>query len=826
MAALRLLGFASAGNAPTTSGVRSSADIAAIRRPARAATVASLLDLPRLEDPAVRQAIKLLVILWTPAYILGQTTLSDLVGARMVILSLRYGNCGDSAYGYVAYAMTAGWRLGDYALGHDFGRLGLALNDRLADLRLRGRVHHRFGALVNPWRRPFATSIPHAREAVRSGLESGDFIIAAYGQFQQSWWGMQIEPDLDGFLQRHGPTVDFLARMQAHAYREVQKMILQWARALQGRTSAPTSLDGDDFREADFLATYGGKGIFGSWYVTMKIELLRTFGAIAEARAAAREWEPVAEVFASSPWPAMFAFQHALVLCAWLASAEGAERAEALAKAEEIAARFRIWAANAPENFGHLSDLIAAEIARARGDASGAFERYEAALARAQTAYLAPLPRPGQRAVRRVLAGPRAARGGRGIPARGPLRLSPVGRARQGGGAGGAARGAAPGPGRRGHGRALGITTTTQTQSSALDLHTVIKVGQAIASEMDLEVLLGRLMRVAIEHAGAEQGHFVLEHDGAPAVHVTGSQAAVQVRAEVGTPLAEASGPAGIAGEPRPPDRRDRRAAGCRGGRRLCGRSLRPPRHRPRSIICTPLTNQGRLVGALYLENNLAAGVFTADRAQLLQLIAAQAAIAIENARLFAEIGRLKDRLEAENVYLSEEIKTQQGFEDMVGHAPALQRVLARVEQVAATDSTVLITGETGTGKELVARAIHTHSPRRDRPLVSVNCGAISPGLVESELFGHEKGAFTGALARKIGRFELADGGTLFLDEIGDLAARPPGQAAARAPGGRDRAGGRRRSRSRWTSASWRPPTATSGGRWTRGGSGRTSTTA
>ena len=179
--------------------------------------------------------------------------------------------------------------------------------------------------------------------------------------------------------------------------------------------------------------------------------------------------------------------------------------------------------------------------------------------------------------------------------------------------------------------------------------------------------------------------------------------------------------------------------------------------------------NQARLIGALYLENNLAAGVFTADRAQVLQMIAAQAAIAIENARLFAEIARLKDRLQAENVYLIEEIKTQQGFEEMVGHAPALKRVLARVEQVAPTASTVLITGETGTGKELVARAIHNHSPRHDRPMVSVNCGAISPGLVESELFGHEKGAFTGALSRKIGRFELADGGTIFLDEIGDL---------------------------------------------------------
>jgi formate hydrogenlyase transcriptional activator len=134
------------------------------------------------------------------------------------------------------------------------------------------------------------------------------------------------------------------------------------------------------------------------------------------------------------------------------------------------------------------------------------------------------------------------------------------------------------------------------------------------------------------------------------------------------------------------------------------------------------------------------------------------------------EVAQLRDRLQAENIYLLEEVKQQQGFEEIVGRSPVLQRVLRQVEQVAPTDTSVLITGETGTGKELIARAIHNLSARKDRPMVTVNCGAISAGLVESELFGHEKGAFTGAVNRKIGRFELATGGTIFLDEIGDLS--------------------------------------------------------
>jgi transcriptional regulator with GAF, ATPase, and Fis domain len=152
-----------------------------------------------------------------------------------------------------------------------------------------------------------------------------------------------------------------------------------------------------------------------------------------------------------------------------------------------------------------------------------------------------------------------------------------------------------------------------------------------------------------------------------------------------------------------------------------------------------------------------------------LAVFAQQAAIAIKNAQLFTEVEALKTRLQAENRYLQEEIKRDHNFEDIIGRSPALTRVLRLVEQVAATDATVLILGETGTGKELVARAVHHLSARRQRPLVKVNCAALPAPLLESELFGHERGAFTGATAQKIGRFELAHGGTIFLDEIGEL---------------------------------------------------------
>lgn len=133
------------------------------------------------------------------------------------------------------------------------------------------------------------------------------------------------------------------------------------------------------------------------------------------------------------------------------------------------------------------------------------------------------------------------------------------------------------------------------------------------------------------------------------------------------------------------------------------------------------------------------------------------------------ELGELKIQLEAENIYLQNELELDENFGEIVGQSDAIKYVLFKITQVAPTDTTVLITGETGTGKELAARAIHDASSRKDRPLIKVNCGALAPTLIESELFGHEKGAFTGAVGRKLGRFELANGGTIFLDEIGEL---------------------------------------------------------
>ncbi len=187
-----------------------------------------------------------------------------------------------------------------------------------------------------------------------------------------------------------------------------------------------------------------------------------------------------------------------------------------------------------------------------------------------------------------------------------------------------------------------------------------------------------------------------------------------------------------------------------------------------RNHFFVPLTNHGRALGVLGVAHTTEE-VFAPQDVEFLSQAAGQIAIALENALAYREINELKDKLAQEKLYLQEELRANLQFDQIVGHSPALQHVLQLVQTVAASDSTVLLLGETGTGKELIARAIHDLSRRNQRAFVKLNCAAIPTGLLESELFGHERGAFTGAIAQKVGRLELADQGTLFLDEVGDV---------------------------------------------------------
>jgi formate hydrogenlyase transcriptional activator len=190
--------------------------------------------------------------------------------------------------------------------------------------------------------------------------------------------------------------------------------------------------------------------------------------------------------------------------------------------------------------------------------------------------------------------------------------------------------------------------------------------------------------------------------------------------------------------------------------------------HGLHSLCLVPLSSAQRRLGALGFAS-LKSGHYKPEDVDFIQLVARQVAIAVDNALSYEQLEQLRHRVETEKLYLEEEIRTDHNFKEIIGQSAALKKVLTSIEMVAVFDSTVLVLGETGTGKELIARAIHDLSARRGKTFVKLNCAAIPETLVESELFGHERGAFTGAMTQRIGRFEVADGGTLFLDEVGDI---------------------------------------------------------
>ena len=317
-------------------------------------------------------------------------------------------------------------------------------------------------------------------------------------------------------------------------------------------------------------------------------------------------------------------------------------------------------------------------------------------------------------------------------------------------------------------------------------LETLRRVTRGIAATQSLSVVLGSIVTALVEHVGAAVARVFLylddaqceicrAHGGAVGAAKSNGKKCLHISASAGMlpestgvdhlfPLDMPSVPSKVALERKPFLTND------------LAREM--PEHIPafqRELLqklgitalgAYPLEFRGELLGVIGM---LSRRPFDPRAWEIQAIFADQAAMAVKSAFLFEELERYKTRLEVENSYLQDEIRHEGGFEGIIGNSPALRNVVRKVRQVAGVDTTILLTGETGTGKELIARAIHEGSSRKQHPMIKVNCGAIPQGVVESELFGHEKGAFTGALQRRIGRFELADKGTLFMDECGEL---------------------------------------------------------
>jgi predicted ATPase len=729
--------------------------------------IEDLAALPDMTDADVRAAMRLLTLIWAPVYISGHQQLTSLISATMVRLSIEHGNTEDSAYGYVTHAITIGPVQRRFAQAFEWGELAIAVNERFGDIKRRAKIHQQIHAHVKLWRRPFSECVPHAREAAAVGLRAGDFAYAGYGAATESWPAFVASRDLAQFVRDYTPALAFLARVNMSGFRDAQQAMINWALALQGCTASPLSLSNEHLDEQAFIARYAGTApLFMTILRCAALHLCVVFDEPARGLDAVERAREV--TIPGTMWPVLNDFWSTLVLTSAAAQAGPEIRAQYAARVDTVRQLLDTLAESCPENFRCFALLVAAEQAAMDGAAPDRYvPKFDEAMA-----YAVATSNVQQEALANDLCARRlVAAGDRSSAAPYVVRAC---RAYQTWGATAKVQQLRQqfadvlGPHQDAGPVATGQTDEHREEELAvLDVRSVLKVARAVASELEVDALLRTLLTIAIENAGAERGVFVQSTDEnmTAVIEAVAENDRVEVRRTGRETIAMGPLAQGVVRYVRR-TRQDVVVADIATDERFAGLAHDDPT--VQSILCVPVALHGRPSGVLYLQHALS-GAFTPARTEIVRVLAAQAAIALANARLFEEVQALKNRLQAENVYLQEEIGTQHNFNEIVGRSPALLDALRRVERVAPTESTVLILGETGSGKELFARAVHNRSRRNDRPLVKVNCGAIAPGLVESELFGHVKGAFTGAIDKRIGRFELANGGTIFLDEISEL---------------------------------------------------------
>jgi PAS domain S-box-containing protein len=969
--------------------------------------IESLIDLPLMTDPELLAAMQVFSALLVPTYVTDYR-LFMLQICRMVNVSLQHGTSAASApaYSYLGFLLTSAFHR--YSEGHRFGKLACDLAEKHGFIATQAMVYAST-AMAAAWMQPMGTAIDFIRTCIRIAIETGSPIFASYCLLLSLTYLLLRGDPLDLVWRESEMALDFARKARIEDSADMIVSQQRFIACMQGRTATFSTFSDAQFDEETFETRLaGGRNAMVTctyWILKLKARFLSS--DYAEALAAVDKAQQLLEASGGQIALLDYFYYAALTVSALYETASVDKQPAWRKLLEGHREQLREWAENYPPTFGDKYTLVLAEIARIEQRDSDALRLYEEAILSArENGFVQNEGLAHELAAQCYLT--------HGLETAGYSHLRSARNCYDRWGAHGKVKQLDERYPRLREGRTLAASATIGPPVGQLDVETVVKASQALSSEMVLPELIEKLVRVAVENAGAERGLLILLRSGEPRIEAEATtgpdKVEVVVRHAAVTPsdLPQSVLHYVIRTQ-------DRVLLDDASADHVYSNDEYVRRKRSKSILCLPIVRQTKLVGALYLENNLTPCAFTPDRVTVLQLLASQAAISIENATLYSDLqlqaellqrlpvsawtltpdgtpdfvnqvwleysgqspdfvrshpeawmtavhpedrdaaskafwegvrsgqgfafetqslrakdetyrwhlqqavvlrdaegkvlrfvgtttdiddqkraeekirqsekearqlldlsplqitelgpdgarlytnrasldyygitleewkdadlqqvlhpqdaeivgndlpGRLQSgspfeyearlkrkdgqyrwfhyrlspmsdgqgritrwyaagtdiddrkaaeqRLQQENVALREEIDKASMFEEIVGASAPLKKVLSRISKVAPTDSSVLITGETGTGKELVARAIHRRSRRSSHSFVSVNCAAVPRDLIASELFGHEKGAFTGATQRRLGRFELAEKGTIFLDEVGELPA-------------------------------------------------------
>jgi predicted ATPase/serine phosphatase RsbU (regulator of sigma subunit) len=641
------------------------AELGALKATLAQRTVESLLDLPTMADPEKRALVDVLFKTNAPAF-MAKPEVSVLIGLKAVRLAIEHGNAPMSPYFYDNYGIINNATGGELDVSFRFGQLGIDLLQRPGYAEIESSTHFLFGAFNSHWRRPIAVSQEHLRHSVKAGLESGAYLHVAWAVLIGMYYRLYRGESIPEILADLPHSMDLLRRSENPAAQTLLTIFDRSLKALSGSTASPASLDGDGFDEAAFVE--GAKKIRVLWvyYHMLKMPLVFHAGDFKRVLELAEAALPL--------MPGMFfvtehALYRSLARAALAADETGDARVAALALLRQEEETFAKWAEASPANHAHRHALVAAEIAGLSGETDRAMELYDRAIklarengfiyheAEANELCAKYHLRKERTAVARAYL-QEASYGYQQWGATTKVRqLADTYRSLLAGFEQPIASTGAP----------LTVTGTTHSSTTdsarGLDLVTAVRATQALAGELDLGSLLERLMRVIVENAGAQRGLLVLNHNGRLEVEALVTVDAGDVKLGLHEPIEQS---ARLATSVVQYVSRSKEAL-------VLPDAAADPRfardpyvatHRPRSLLCLAMQHQGRLVGVLYLENNAATNAFSVERVDLLHFIAAQAAVAVENATLYgelrtatAELRRANDTLETQVAERTEELR-------------------------------------------------------------------------------------------------------------------------------------------------------------------------